>query len=117
MNSRNPAALQTTDAEIVPSAVISAPAADSAAETGGSSAANRLAVASFVCGLLGVILLPVGIIPGFLGLVLGMDARRRGSTHPRLDAARILSILAIAGMPLLLVALLSFSCQAALFML
>lgn len=78
--------------------------------------ADRLAAASFVCGLIGVILLPLGLIPGFFGLALNMDARSRGSRHARLDSGRILCIIAMAGMPLLCAALLAYSCEAALMM-
>ncbi len=78
--------------------------------------ADRLAAASFVCGLIGVILLPLGLVPGFFGFALNLDARNRGSRHAKLDSGRILCLIAMLGMPLAITALLALSCETVLFM-
>jgi len=78
--------------------------------------ADRLAATSFVCGLIGVILLPLGLVPGFFGFALNLDARNRGSKHSKLDSGRILCLIAMLGMPLAMAALFALSCEAALLM-
>lgn len=111
MNSQDIAAMETTDV-CEPADSTELPAAEKTAD----SRADRLAAASFVCGLIGVILLPLGLIPGFFGFVFNLDARSRGSRQSRLDSGRILCIIAMLGMPLLICAMLAYSCEAALFM-
>jgi|GEM_PF-1969722 len=83
----------------------------------GSKTADRLAAASFIFGLIGVILLPIGLIFGFFGFAFNLDARRRGSTHSKMDAGRILSLIAMLGMPLVFTALGCTACESLMYML
>ncbi len=80
---------------------------------------DRLAVASFVCGIISMVLLlfgclglillflgPVGMliislctlpafVPAFLGYALYSDARRRGSSHRFMSPARVMCLIGI----------------------
>lgn len=65
-----------------------------------SKNADRLAVASFVCGILSMVFLLFGIIPafapGYLGYAFYSDAKRRGSSHGLLTAGQVMSIIGMA---------------------
>ena len=67
---------------------------------------DGMSIASFIMGLISVVLLPLGTIPGFLGFVLNLDAKKRGSGHPLLNAGRILSIIGMVTAPALYIILL-----------
>ncbi len=86
-----PTALNPT--AVNPTAVNPAPVA--------GTSGDGYSVASFVFGLISVIFLPLGLIPGFLGFVLSLDAKRRGSRHFLLIAGRVLSIIGMVAIPAL----------------
>lgn len=73
--------------------------------------ANRLAVASFVCGLVGVITIFFSFILGILGIAFYYDAKRRGSNHSKLEAALILNIICIVAPLALMLLAVSCSCE------
>jgi len=75
-----------------------------------------MSVASFVLGLISVVLLPLGTIPGFLGFVLSLDAKKRGSNHSLLTAGRIMSIIGMITVPALYLILLIWSYSMVLLM-
>ena len=60
---------------------------------------DRIAVASFVCGILSMVFLLCGVIPAFAPAYLGYsfysDATRRGSTHRLLTAAQTMCIIGL----------------------
>lgn len=70
---------------------------------------DGFSIASFVLGLISVIFLPLGTIPGFLGFVLSLDAKRRGSRHSLLSAGRVLSIIGMVAIPALYLLLIILS--------
>ena len=74
-----------------------------------SKHADRLAIASFVCGIIGVVTLAFGFVPGFLGYAFYLDAKRRGSSHGLMYAGRVLCIISMA-VSLGIIALVTISC-------
>ena len=57
--------------------------------------ANRLAIAAFVCGIIGVVSVVFGFVPGFLGYAFYIDARRKGSDHGLMTPAKVLCIISM----------------------
>lgn len=62
----------------------------------GDIPAKGLARAALISSIAGIVLILIGIIPGFLGLCLTLDARQRGNRSPVTKLSLILSIIAIA---------------------
>lgn len=93
-----PAASAVNPTAVSPTAVN--PAAVNPAPASGTSG-DGMSIASFVFGLISVIFLPLGTIPGFLGFVLSLDAKKRGSRHSLLSAGRVLSIIGMVAVPAL----------------
>ena len=98
-----PAAAKTALTAVNPTAVnptaVNPTAVNPAPVTGTSG--DGMSIASFVLGLISVIFLPLGTIPGFLGFVLSLDAKKRGSRHSLLGAGRVLSIIGMVAIPAL----------------
>ena len=86
-------------ATAIPSAANTPAAVNTAPATGTSG--DGMSIPAFVCGLISVIFLPLGMIPGFLGFVLSLDAKRRGSRHSLLVPGRVLSIIGMIAIPAL----------------
>lgn len=97
-----------------PAAVPAAPAqtavpAAAASPAVPATSGDGMSIASFILGLISVIFLPLGTLPGFLGFALSLDAKRRGSRHSLLTAGRVLSIIGMVAIPALYLLLMLFT--------
>ena len=90
MNNSQPIALPEENIAVIP-----------AAEDRSAVVASRLATASLVFGIIGAAFLPLGLIPGFLGFTLSLDAKRRGCSDGNMRAGRALSLVAMLALPAL----------------